>query len=142
MLIKECWKLNGQEPFLALTWAPDFSQTCSLCRMLMKHKNIWFTQIPDKTNDVIFLKSPKTLFWHHFWSFLPNEDFLQKICLCHTQPYMDPWHHVKFQKKIMSQFQENLRTGRTDGQTLFYRILPDEAAGPIKRHALIILEEK
>ena len=26
------------------------------------HKNFRFTQIPDKTNDMNFLKSPKTLF--------------------------------------------------------------------------------
>ena len=34
--------------------------------MLMNHENVNFTQIPDKTNDVIFLKSPKTLFLGHF----------------------------------------------------------------------------
>ena len=27
--------------------------------MLLSHKNFHFTQIPDKTNDVMFLKSPK-----------------------------------------------------------------------------------
>ena len=30
--------------------------------MLMNHKNFHFTQIPDKTNDGIFLKSPETMF--------------------------------------------------------------------------------
>ena len=34
--------------------------------MLMNHKNFHFTQIPDKTNDMIFLKSPKTMFWAIF----------------------------------------------------------------------------
>ena len=29
--------------------------------MLMHHKNLYFTQIPGKTNDVIFLKSPRNL---------------------------------------------------------------------------------
>ena len=38
--------------------------------MLMNHKNFRFTQIPDKTNDMIFWKSPKTLFLDHFWPFL------------------------------------------------------------------------
>ena len=38
--------------------------------MLMNHKNYHFTQIPDKINDMIFLKSPKTLFWGYFWSIL------------------------------------------------------------------------
>ena len=50
---------------------------------------------------------------------------------CHTQLYMDPQHHAKFQKKLMSQSCENVRTdGRMDGQTLFYRTLPGEAGGP------------
>ena len=43
--------------------------------------------------DVIFIKSPKTLFWaifDHFWSFLSDRDFFQKIRLCHTQLYMGP----------------------------------------------------
>ena len=53
--------------------------------MLMNHKNYRFTQIPDKTKGEIFLKSPKTLFLGHFWSFLPCGDFFQKIQLCHTQ---------------------------------------------------------
>ena len=58
-MIKEYWNLIGREPFLAITWEPDFSQACSFRRMLMNHKNFHSTQIPDKTNDVIFLNSPK-----------------------------------------------------------------------------------
>ena len=42
----------------------------------------------------------------------------------------------------MSQLGENLRTDRrTDGQTLFYRMLPAKARVPIKMYAVIILEE-
>ena len=55
--------------FFAFTWELDFSQACSFFRMLMNHKNIDFTQISDKTNDVIFFKSPKTMFLGHFWPF-------------------------------------------------------------------------
>ena len=54
----------------ASTWESDFSQACSLCRMLMNHKNFCFTQIPDKTDDVNFLKSSQTLFLGHFQPFL------------------------------------------------------------------------
>ena len=57
--------------------------------MLMNHKNFDLTQIPGKTNDMIFLKSPKTMFLAQFWTFLPDGDFFQKIQLCHTQLYMD-----------------------------------------------------
>ena len=55
--------------------------------MLKNQKNFHFKQIPDKTNDMVFLKSPKTMFWaifDHSWSFLPNGDFFQKIRLSQT----------------------------------------------------------
>ena len=89
LMIKEYWNLIGQEPFLAITWELDFSQACSFRRMLMNHNNFHFTQIPDKTNDMVFLKSLRIMFLGHFRSFLPNGDFFQKIRLCHTQLYMD-----------------------------------------------------
>ena len=85
-MIKEFWNLIGQEPFLSLTWELDFSQAFSFRRMLMKHKNFDFTQIPDKTNDVIFLKSPKTMFWSHFCMM---QIFFKKSG-CHTQLCMGP----------------------------------------------------
>ena len=72
ILIVKCWLLKNTEislaesHFLAITWEPDFSQACSFCRMLMNHKKFHFTQIPEKTNDMIFLKSPKTTFLGHF----------------------------------------------------------------------------
>ena len=53
----------------------------------MNHKNFHFSQIPDKTNDVIFLKSPKAMFLGHFWPFLPDGYFFQKIRLPHTTIY-------------------------------------------------------
>ena len=56
--------------------------------MLMNHKNFDFTQIPDKTNDVIFLKIPKIKFLAHFWPFLPDGDFFpKKSALSHTTIY-------------------------------------------------------
>ena len=81
-LLVKYWRLKNTEISLAES---HFSQACSFRRMLMNHKNFHFTQIPDKTNDVIFLKSPKTMFLGHFRSFLSNGDFFQKIQVCHTQ---------------------------------------------------------
>ena len=52
-------KFHWPRAISALTWEPDFSQACSFRRMLMNHNNFRFTGIPDKTNDVIFLKNPK-----------------------------------------------------------------------------------
>ena len=75
---------------LLMKLEPDFSQACSFCRMLMNHKNFHFTQISDKTNDVVFQKPCFWAIFDHFWSFLPDGDFFQKIWLCHTHLYMSP----------------------------------------------------
>ena len=83
-------KSHWLRAIFAFTWELDFSQACSFLRMLMNHKNFCFTQIPDKTNDIIFLRSLKTMFLGHFWPFLPDGNFFQKMQLCHTQLYMDP----------------------------------------------------
>ena len=88
-LLVKYWRLKNTEISLAES---HFSQACSFRRMLMNHKNFHSTQIPDKTNDAIFL-SPKTMFLGHFWPFLvilPDGDFFLKIWLCHTQLYMGP----------------------------------------------------
>ena len=52
----------------------------------MNHKNFHFTQIPGKTNDVIFLKVQKPCFWAIF-DHLPIADFFQKIWLSHITRY-------------------------------------------------------
>ena len=91
LAIKEYWSLICLEPFLTITWEPGCSQAFNFCRMLMNHKNFHSAQVPDKTNDMIFLKSPQTPFFEsffdHFWSFLPDGDFFQKICLSHITIY-------------------------------------------------------
>ena len=75
-LLVKYWQLKNREislarsHFLVITWETDFSQACSFRRMLLSHKNFHFTQIPDKTNDVMFLKSSKAMFLDHFWPFL------------------------------------------------------------------------
>ena len=58
LMIKEYWNLISREPFLAITWEPNFSQTCSFSRMLKDQKRFRSTRIVDKTNGLIFLKSP------------------------------------------------------------------------------------
>ena len=94
LMIKEYWNLIGWDPYLSLVWELDFSQACSFCRMLMNHKNFDFTQIPDKTNDMIFLKSPKTMFWGHFVLI----GIFSKKSGCHTQLYMPPNIKLSFRK--------------------------------------------
>ena len=82
-------KSHWLRAIFAFIWELDFSQACSFLRMLTNHKNFDFTQIPDKTKDMIFLKSPKTMFLGNFWPVLPDGDFFQKMQFCHTQLYMD-----------------------------------------------------
>ena len=134
MTTKEYWNLIDQEPFLALTWELDFSQACSFRRMLMNHKNFHFTNISDKTHDVIFLKSPKNMFLGHFWSYLPDGDFFKKIRLCHTIIYgpLTPCYvSEKTNEPIPRKLTDRRKDGRADEQTLFYRTFPAEAGGPI-----------
>ena len=108
-LLVKYWRLKNTEISLAkghfwLTWELDFSQACNFRRMLMNHKNFHLIQI----SDVVFLKSPKTMFLGHFWPFLvifARWGFLPK-------------NPAKFQKKLMSKFRENLWTdGRAEGRT-------------------------
>ena len=119
LTIKEYWNLTDREPFLAITWEPDFSQACSFYRMLMNHKNFRLIQIPDKTNDVIFLKKPKTLFLGYFWHFLVISAwwgfFPKNPAVTHNYIWVP---NTKFQKKLMSQLWENLwADGRTHKRT-------------------------
>ena len=87
--------------------------------MLMNHKNFEFIQIPDKINDAIFLKSPKTMFLRHFSPFLPDGDFFQKIQLCHTQLYMAPNIKLSFKvsEKTNESIPQKLTSRRKEGQT-------------------------
>ena len=60
-------------------------------RMLINHKNFHFTQASDKTNDVTFFKSPKTMNLGHFWPslviFAPWRFFPKNPALSHTTIY-------------------------------------------------------
>ena len=56
---------------IIISWEVDFPQTCSFRRILYKdHKNFCFAPIPDKTNEFIFLKNPKSMFYGNFCPFL------------------------------------------------------------------------
>ena len=109
-MIKEYWNLIGQEPFLAITWELDFSQACSFRRMLMNHKNFHFTQISNKNNDVILLKSPKTKFLGHFDHFCPMGIFSKKSGSVTHKYTWTPNTTPIFRKKLMSQPREHVRS--------------------------------
>ena len=80
LMIKEYWNLIDREPFLAIiTWEPYFSQVCSFPKILKNHTNFRFTTIPDKTKDLIFLKSPKSLVFLSFLTIF-SIVFSKKFC--------------------------------------------------------------
>ena len=106
--------------------------------MLKDHKNFRFTAIPDKTNDFIFLKSPKK---PCFWPFLIIFDinFPQKnSVLSHITKYVPltpSYVSEKTNKPILRKLksrrggrggagQTDYRAdGQTERQTLFHRTL-------------------
>ena len=144
LMIIEYWNFIGQEPFLAITWEPDFSQACIFHGMLMHHKNFCFTPTPDKTNDVIFLKGPKTLFWGHFWPFLvifAKWVIFQKKSGCHTQYIWAPntcWVSEKTEEPIPWKLTNRWKDGWKDRHTLFHGTLPAEARSSIRLFACLV----
>ena len=80
--------------------------------MLMNHKKFRFTQIPDKTNDMIFLKRPKTLFLGHFWPFLvifAQWEFFQK-----NQAVTHNYIRAPNTMPILRKLTDRRKDGRTD----------------------------
>ena len=119
LILKSHWPTA----ILSITWKPDFSQACTFCRMLTNHKNFHFMQIPDKNNDVIFLKSPKTMFLDHSWPFLVifvRWGFFQKNpALLHTTIYgpLTPClASEKTNKPIQRKLTDRWKDGQTKGQ--------------------------
>ena len=96
--------------------------------MLINHKNFHFRQIPDKNNDMIFLKSPKTLFLGHFCPF-----FSKNLTLSHTTIY-EPLTACEVSEKnnelIPRKVTDRQKDGWKERHTLFFRILPAEDGGP------------
>ena len=110
MTIKEYWNLIGQEePFLATTWGPDFSQACSFPKMLMNLKNFRFTKNSRQNWWCDFLKNSKNPVFVPFLTIFGF--FLKRLAVTHN--YIWATNTIlSFRKKLMSQFQENLWTNR------------------------------
>ena len=138
-------KSDWPRAFLAITCKIDFSHISSFHKMLKGHKYFHSTPFPDKTNQQIFLKSPKTPFMAHFWSFLPEGDFFQKNQdLSRTSP-CGPLTPYKIPEKPngsiprklperRTKIRTNRRTDRRmEGQTLIHRTLPAMTGCPKKK---------
>ena len=100
--------------------------------MLMNHKNFPFTPIPDKTNDMIFLKSPKPCFWaifNHFWLFCPMGLFFKILALSHTiiNELQAPCKNSgKFNEPIPKKLTDRRRDKRQDRQTARQTLISQE----------------
>ena len=77
LTIKEYWNLIPQEPVLVITWEPDFFPGMQFSQNFKGQER--FTPIPDKANDLIFLKSPKNLVFLALFDIL----FFKRILLCY-----------------------------------------------------------
>ena len=77
-------------------------------------------------------KVQKPCFWAIFGQFCPMGIFSKKSGSVTHKCILAPNTMLRFRKKkTISHFRENLWTdGRTDGHTLFCRILPADAGGP------------
>ena len=108
---KSRWQKFGKQSWKQLPFVADNFKGCfwKLVNKASSFHSCLSTFQKSKSDINLLLK-----YWH-FWSFLPSGDFFKKIWLCHTQLHMGPQHHAKFQKKLMTQFWENLQTdGRID----------------------------
>ena len=82
----------------------------------MNHSNFHFTQIPNKTNDVIFLKSLETLFLGHFWSFLSDGDFFPKNPALSHRTIYGPLTPCLVSEKTNAPIPRKLTDRRKDGR--------------------------
>ena len=110
--------------------------------MLMNHKNFHFTQIPDKTNDMIFLESPKTMFLGHFWPFsviFARWGFFPKIpALSHITRYgpLTPCSiSEKTNEAILRKLMDRRKDGRTDRPYFIGPFRPRRAASVLSPDA-------
>ena len=85
--------------------------------MLMNHMNFHFIQIPDKTNDVIFLKSPKTLLWDHFFTIFGHFCVMRIFSKKSSSVTQAPNTMLRFTKKTNEPILRNLTDRRKDGRT-------------------------
>ena len=125
-LLVKYWQLKNTEISLAERhfWLLLVNQifpkhACSFCRMLKTHKDFPFTQIPDKTNDIIFLKSPKNPFLGHFLPFFLIV-FSENPALSHITIY-GPLTPCKVSEKthepILRKFMDRQKVRWKDRQT-------------------------
>ena len=70
----------------------------------MKYKNVRFTQIADKTNDMIFLKSPENPVFGPFLTIFAQWGFFPKNPAVTHNYIWAPNIMLSFKKKLMRQF--------------------------------------
>ena len=91
LLVKYWWfkntKISLAESHFCLYLRTRFFPSMQFSQDVNNHKTFDFTQIPDKTNDMIFLTN-EPCFWAIFDHFYLIGIFSKKPS-CHTQLYMD-----------------------------------------------------
>ena len=98
LTIKEYWNLIGPEPLFAIIWETRFFPSMQFSQNVNESEGLSLTQIRDKTNDKIFLKSPKTMYLGHFWAFLPKWRFFPEKCRSQHNYTWDSNTTLRFRK--------------------------------------------
>ena len=103
--------------FWPITRETEFCQIWDWWWNINNNITFHFRLFSRKTDDKIFQKIPKTLFWGHLDPFCPNLgkiEFFWEKGLCQFLNIPIIYHRAKNQKKLMSHSWEKCRT---DGQT-------------------------
>ena len=135
-LIKKSCNLIGCQHFGPYLRNNKFPKQC-ICAGTQQIKPVFIIEQKFSKNQwpdfSVSSKNPVFgTFLVHF-PILRQNNFFQKVWLCHAQLQMGFWHHAKIQNKLMIQFQET--PGQTEGQTeeqkdLFYWTVQATAGGP------------
>ena len=88
---------------MAITWEPDFSQACSIRRVLMHHNNFHFISFSDKTSYKIF----------------PIEIFLKKSRSVTHNPIWAPNTMPSFRKNLWANSEKSSGSDRRTGKHYF-----------------------
>ena len=122
-----CYKNIPQLPrllwgFCPISWKPDFSWTCGFRRYLKDIMYFHLTPFIAKSNETIFLKSEKIIFWSLFPQNGEMRFFLKNRASSLLSIY-DPLASCKKLEKTNEPIPRKVRHERTNQQAWIYRSL-------------------
>ena len=129
--------------FWPLSQLQKFPQICDLCRNTANNISFHYRTNSVKNNDKFCNKLKKPCFWSVFGSFSQffGQKFFSEISIYIT-------HNFIWIFRAMPKFRKNLSynskktsiqaEGRTEGRTLFHRIIPSTVGGSKRTHTQLV----